>query len=85
MVKSPPTRQETRVRFLGWEDPLEEEIITHSDICAWRIPMDRGSWQVIVHGVTKSDRTERLTLYTILFSRERSTVLEVLPLCLPKK
>ena len=47
--------------------------------------MDRGSWQVIVHGVAESDTTEQKTLYTILFSRERSTVLEVLPLCLPKK
>ena len=30
--------QETRVRSLGWEDPLEKEMITHSSILAWRIP-----------------------------------------------
>jgi len=30
--------QETRVRFLGWEDPLEKEMATHSTILAWRIP-----------------------------------------------
>ena len=29
---------ETWVRFLGWEDPLEEEMTTHSSILAWRIP-----------------------------------------------
>ena len=35
--------QETQVRSLGWEDPLEEEMATHSSILAWRIPMDRGA------------------------------------------
>ena len=30
--------QETRVQFLGWEDPLEEEMVTHSSILAWEIP-----------------------------------------------
>ena len=32
MVKNPPVMQETRVRSLGWEDPLEEEMTTHSSI-----------------------------------------------------
>ena len=39
---------------LGWEDPLEEGMATHSSILAWRIPLDRGAWQATVHGVTKS-------------------------------
>ena len=30
--------QETQVQFLGWEDPLEEEMATHSSFLAWRIP-----------------------------------------------
>ena len=41
MVKNPPAvqeSQETQVRSLGWEDPLEEETATHSGIFAWRIP-----------------------------------------------
>ena len=38
MVKNPPAMQETRVRSLGREDPLEEEMATHSSILAWRIP-----------------------------------------------
>ena len=38
----------------GSGDPLEESMATHSDILAWKIPMDRGTWQAIVHGVTKS-------------------------------
>ena len=45
---------ETQVRSLGWEDPLEEGVATHSSILAWRIPMDRGAWWATVHGVTKS-------------------------------
>ena len=37
-VKCLPAMQETRVRSLGWEDPLEKEMVTHSSILAWRIP-----------------------------------------------
>ena len=35
--------QEMLVQFLGWEDPLQEGMATHSSIHAWRIPMDRGA------------------------------------------
>ena len=38
MVKHLPTTRETRVRSLGWEDPLEKEMATHSSVLAWRIP-----------------------------------------------
>ena len=38
LVKNLPAMQETRVRFLSWEDPLEKEMATHSSILAWRIP-----------------------------------------------
>ena len=54
MVKNPPAVWETWVEFLGWEDPLEEGIPTHSSFLAWRIPMDRGGWWATVHGVAKS-------------------------------
>ena len=54
MVKNPPAMQETWVRSLGWKDPLEEGIATHSSILAWRIPMDRGAWQASVNGIAKS-------------------------------
>ena len=37
-VKNLPAVQETRVRPLGWEDPLEEEMATHSSNLTWRIP-----------------------------------------------
>ena len=38
MVKNPPAMQETWVRSLGQEDPLEEGMATHSSLLAWRIP-----------------------------------------------
>ena len=38
MVKNLPAMQETWVRFLGWEDPLEKGMATYSSILAWRIP-----------------------------------------------
>ena len=38
MVKNLPAMQETRVRSLGWEDPLEKGMATHSSILTWRIP-----------------------------------------------
>ena len=53
-VKNPPAMRETWVPSLGWEDPLEEGMATHSSILAWRIPMDREAWQAVVHRVTKS-------------------------------
>ena len=37
-LKHLPSMQETQVRSLGWEDPLEKEMATHSSILAWRIP-----------------------------------------------
>ena len=46
--------REIQVQSLGGEDLLEEEMATHSSILSWRIPIDRGAWQAIAHGVTKS-------------------------------
>ena len=58
VVKHPPAMQETWLQTLGWEDPLKQEIATHSSILAWeRDPVDRGDWQ----GVAKqSDMTKQL-------------------------
>ena len=57
-VKRLPAMWETWVQSLGWKDPLEEGIATHSSILAWRITMDRGAWWATVHGVADSDMTE---------------------------
>ena len=50
MVMCLPTMQETRVQSLGWEDPLEKEMATHSSILAWRIPQTKkpGRLQSVV-------------------------------------
>ena len=58
MVKNLPVMKETWAQSLGWEDPLEEGMATHSRILAWTIPLDRGAWRATVHGVTESDATE---------------------------
>ena len=50
--------QETQVQSLGREDPLEEEMATHSNILAWRIPWTRGPWQSTFRGDEKSQTTE---------------------------
>ena len=62
MVKKPPAMRETWVQSLGWEDPLEESMATQSKILAWRIPMDRGAWQVTVHGVAMSQTLKHSTV-----------------------
>ena len=57
VVKNPPANAgdvRDSGQSLGWEDPLEEGMATHSSTLAWRIPMDRGAWQATVHGVSKS-------------------------------
>ena len=53
MVKNPPAMKDTRVHFLGWEDPMEQETVTHSSILAWKIPWTEEP------GVAESDTTEQ--------------------------
>ena len=58
MVKNLPAMQETQVRSLGWEDPLEKGM---ASILAWRIPpTEPGGLQSM--GCKESDMTEQLTL-----------------------
>ena len=52
-VKNPPAVRETWVGSLGWEDPLEEGMAVHSNILAWRTPVDRGAWPAIVLGAVE--------------------------------
>ena len=42
LVKNLPALWETWVQFLGWEDPLEKGVATHSSILAWRIPVTKS-------------------------------------------
>ena len=57
--------RETWVRPLGWEDPLEKAVATHSSILTWKNPMDGGAGWAAVHGVAKS-RTQ-LSDFTFTF------------------
>ena len=50
--------QETCVQFLGWEDPLEEGVATHSSIPCWRIPMDRQADDYNQWGCKESDMVD---------------------------
>ena len=57
MVKNPPTMQETQeaqFRSLGWADPLEKEMITHSSILAWEIPWTKESGRIQSMGWQKT-------------------------------
>ena len=53
LVKNLPTMWETWVQSLGWEDPLEKGMATHSSVLAWN-SLGRGAWWAAVHSVTKS-------------------------------
>ena len=52
--------QEIGVQFLGWEDPLEEEMAIYFSILAWEIPWTEEPGRATVHGVTKRIRQDLL-------------------------
>ena len=60
MVKHPSAMRETWIRSLGWEDPLEKEMATHSSILAWRSHGQRSLAGYSPWGHKESDTTERL-------------------------
>ena len=60
-VKRLPAMQETWVPSLGWEDPLEKEVATHSSIHAWKIPWTKEPGGLQSWGCKESDTTEQLT------------------------
>ena len=60
MVKNPPAMWETWVRSLGWEDPMEEGMATHSSTLAWKIPWTEEPGRLQSMGHKESDTTEQL-------------------------
>ena len=62
MVKRLPTMQETQVRSLGQEVPLEKEMATHSSILAWKIPWTKEPGGLQYMGRRELDTTERFHL-----------------------
>ena len=73
MVKNLPAMQETQVRSLGREDPLEKEMMTHSSSLAWRIPWTEGLVGYNSWGCKESDMTDQLTLCYIFTSSWKSS------------
>ena len=57
-VKNLPAMQETWVQSLGWENPLEKEMATHSNILAWKIPWTEEPGRLQSMGHKESDMTE---------------------------
>ena len=72
-VKNLPAMQESQVQSLCWEDPLEEEIVTHYSILAWEIHGQRSLGGYSPWGHKELNMTEQLTL---LLSKGRCFVLE---------
>ena len=68
MVKNLPAIQETQVRSLAWEDPLEKEMATHSSVLSWRIPWTEKPSRLQSMGLQTSDTAKRLTLSQIYFT-----------------
>ena len=60
-MKNPPAVRETWVQALGWEDPLEEGMATHSSILTWRIPWTEEPGGLQFMGHKESDTAEPLT------------------------
>ena len=61
MVKNPPAMLETQVRSLSQEDPLEEEMATHSSILAWEVPWTQGPGGLQSMG-SQRNTTEQLSI-----------------------
>ena len=64
MVKNLPAMQETHIRSLGQEDPLEKGMATHSSILDWEIPWTEEPGGLQSWGCKESDTTERISTYT---------------------
>ena len=60
MVKHLSRMRETQVQSLGWEDPLEKEMATHSSTLAWKIPWTEEPGRLQSMGHKESDTTEQL-------------------------
>ena len=67
MVKNPPAMQETRVRSLGQEDPLEKGMATHSSILAWRIPWTEETGRLLFMGSQRVRHDQATNVFTFMW------------------
>ena len=73
VVRNLPAMQETRFQSLGWEDPLEKEVATHSSIFAWRIPWTEEPGELQFMGSQKAEHdlaTKQQTVYPLWVVRQ---------------
>ena len=79
MVRRQPAMQEAQVQSLGWKDPLQKEMATHSNILEWRIPWaeEPGSLHS-PRGLKESDRTEQLSfpLHINIFKSKLTVIIK---------
>ena len=68
VVKNLPAMQEMQVQSLGWEEPLEKDMATHSSILAWDIPWTKEPGGLQSMGLQRVEKTEQLTLHTHMSS-----------------
>ena len=80
LVKNPPALQETWVWSLGWEDPLQEGMASHSSILVWRTPWTEEPGGLQFMGSQESDTTERLSTAQHYICRYSSVVKSCLAL-----
>ena len=73
--------QETRVRSLGWEDPLEKEMAAQFSILAWKIPWTAEAGSYLPWGRKESDTTEQLHFHFPFFSHLNNLMNSSLNLC----
>ena len=67
MVKNLPAMQETQIQSLGWEDPLEKGMATHSSILAWSIPWTEEAGGLQSMGSQRAGQTEQLHFHFFAF------------------
>ena len=74
-VKNLPAMQETRIQSLGWEDPLEMEMATHSRIFSWRIPWTEEPGRLEYMGSQRvgHDRVTNTLTFTLSYEQWKST------------
>ena len=79
-LKRLPAMWETWVRSLGWEDPLEKEMATHSSILAWRIPWTEEPGRLQSTGLQRVGHDSLYVCMYIYICRERETYSDSFPL-----
>ena len=76
-MKNLPAMWETWVRSLGWEDPLEKGMATHSSLLAWTIPWTEEPGRRQFMGHKELDMTERLHTYSCLWFKSKVLILQL--------